>query len=78
MVQRTTPKTSKAKQVLSKHELKAVKTNGFKVQFAAGTNIKLNPANFNGLKDVSMTTSNGKLYSMHMALHQTLVLPRRI
>ena len=59
-----TSKTSKAKQVLSKHELKAVKTNVvFKVQFAAGTNnIKLNPANFNGLKDVSMTTSNGKLY----------------
>lgn len=57
-------KTSKAKQFLSKHELKTVKTNVvFKVQVAAGTNnIKLNPANFNGLKDISMTTSNGKLY----------------
>ena len=59
-----TSKTSKAKKVLGTHELKAAKTNVvFKIQFAAGTNnIKLNPANFNGLKDVSMTTSNGTLY----------------
>lgn len=35
----------------------------FKVQFAAGNkNIKLNPSNFKGLKNVSMTTSNGALY----------------
>lgn len=57
-------KTSKAKQVLSKHESKTASTNVvFKIQFAAGTkNIKLNPSNFKGLKEVSMTTNNGLLY----------------
>ena len=35
----------------------------FKVQFAAGNqNIKLIPANFKGLKNVSVRTNNGKLY----------------
>ena len=35
----------------------------FKVQFAAGNqNIKLNPSNFKGLKNVSMRTNNGVFY----------------
>lgn len=35
----------------------------FKVQFAAGNkNIKLNPSNFKGLKNVAVRTKNGSLY----------------
>jgi N-acetylmuramoyl-L-alanine amidase len=35
----------------------------FKVQFAAGNkNIKLNPSNFKGLKNVSVRTNNGSFY----------------
>ena len=52
------------KQVLQKQESKTQNSDVvFKVQFAAGNkNIKLNPSNFKGLKNVSMTTSNGALY----------------
>lgn len=36
----------------------------FKIQFAAGTtNLKLNPQNFKGLKDVAVTTIDGKWYN---------------
>nr|WP_315179680.1 N-acetylmuramoyl-L-alanine amidase [uncultured Flavobacterium sp.] len=52
------------KQVSQKQESKTQNSDVvFKVQFAAGNkNIKLNPSNFKGLKNVSMTTSNGSLY----------------
>ncbi|MFV8323994.1 N-acetylmuramoyl-L-alanine amidase family protein [Flavobacterium sp. LS2R12] len=52
------------KQVSQKQESKTQNSDVvFKVQFAAGNkNIKLNPSNFKGLKNVSMTTSNGPLY----------------
>ena len=52
------------KQVSQKQESKTQNSDVvFKVQFAAGNkNIKLNPSNFKGLKNVSMTTSNGALY----------------
>jgi N-acetylmuramoyl-L-alanine amidase len=52
------------KQVSQKQEPKSQNSDVlFKVQFAAGNkNIKLNPSNFKGLKNVSMTTSNGSLY----------------
>ena len=52
------------KQVLQKQESKTQNSDVvFKVQFAAGNkNIKLNPSNFKGLKNVSMTTSNGSFY----------------
>ena len=51
-------------QVRQKQESKTENSDViFKVQFAAGNkNIKLNPSNFKGLKNVSMTTSNGVLY----------------
>ncbi len=59
-----TSKSSRVKQVLSRNESKTASADiVFKIQFAAGTkNIKLNPANFKGLKDVSMTTTNGVLF----------------
>jgi N-acetylmuramoyl-L-alanine amidase len=52
------------KQVLQKRDLKTQKSGVvFKVQFAAGNkNIKLNPSNFKGLKNVSMTTSGGSFF----------------
>lgn len=52
------------KQVLQKQESKTQNSDVvFKVQFAAGNkNIKLNSSNFKGLKNVSMTTSNGSFY----------------
>jgi N-acetylmuramoyl-L-alanine amidase len=52
------------KQVSQKQESKTQNSDVvFKVQFAAGNkNIKLNPTNFKGLKNVSVTTSNGSLY----------------
>jgi N-acetylmuramoyl-L-alanine amidase len=52
------------KQILQGQEPKTQNSNVvFKVQFAAGNkNIKLNPTNFKGLKNVSVTTSNGSFY----------------
>lgn len=52
------------KQVSQKQESKIQNSDVvFKVQFAAGNkNIKLNPSNFKGLKNVSMTTSNRSFY----------------
>ena len=45
----------------AKQEYKILKW--FKVQFAAGNkNIKLNPSNFKGLKNVSVRTNNGSFY----------------
>lgn len=64
-----TSKNTKSKriienQVRQKQESKTQNSDViFKVQFATGNkNIKLNPSNFKGLKNVSMTTSNGVLY----------------
>lgn len=56
-------KQTKTKKVLGSQELKGTNTNIiFKIQFAVGIkNITLKPANFRGLKNVSMTTSNGVL-----------------
>ncbi|MFV8372166.1 N-acetylmuramoyl-L-alanine amidase family protein [Flavobacterium sp. LB2P74] len=64
-----TSKSTRSKQITKKlvSKKQGLKTQNsdvvFKVQFAAGNkNIKLNPSNFKGLKNVSMTTSNGSLY----------------
>lgn len=64
-----TSKSTKSKRIIEKQvsqKLEPKSQNSdvvFKVQFAAGNkNIKLNPSNFKGLKNVSMTTSNGSLY----------------
>ncbi|MFV8269602.1 N-acetylmuramoyl-L-alanine amidase family protein [Flavobacterium sp. GT2N3] len=59
-----TSKNSKSKGITEKRDLKTQNSDVvFKVQFAAGnTNIKLNPSNFKGLKNVSMTTSNGSFF----------------
>ncbi|MFV8334772.1 N-acetylmuramoyl-L-alanine amidase family protein [Flavobacterium sp. RSP29] len=64
-----TSKSTRSKQITEKlvSKKQVLKTQNsdvvFKVQFAAGNkNIKLNPSNFKGLKNVSMTTSNGSLY----------------
>lgn len=58
------PKRIIEKQILQKQEPETQNSDVvFKVQFAAGNkNIKLNPSNFKGLKNVSVTTSNGSLY----------------
>jgi N-acetylmuramoyl-L-alanine amidase len=64
-----TSKSTKAKRIVENNvlQIKEPKTQSsnvvFKVQFAAGNkNINLNPSNFKGLKNVSMTRSNGNLY----------------
>ncbi|MFV8346143.1 N-acetylmuramoyl-L-alanine amidase family protein [Flavobacterium sp. ZB4P13] len=59
-----TSKSTKSKRIIEKQESKTQNSDVvFKVQFAAGNkNIKLNSSNFKGLKNVSVTTSNGSLY----------------
>ncbi|WP_165929422.1 N-acetylmuramoyl-L-alanine amidase family protein [Flavobacterium rhamnosiphilum] len=59
-----TSKSTKSKRIIEKQEPKTQNSDVvFKVQFAAGNkNIKLNSSNFKGLKNVSVTKSNGSLY----------------
>ena len=61
---RTKSKLNIEKSVSKKSETRTQNSEVvFKVQFAAGNkNIKLNPSNFKGLKNVSVRTNNGSFY----------------
>ncbi|QIH40448.1 N-acetylmuramoyl-L-alanine amidase [Flavobacterium sp. Sr18] len=63
-LKRTKSKLNIEKSVSQKSETKTQNSEVvFKVQFAAGNkNIKLNPSNFKGLKNVSVRTNNGSFY----------------
>ena len=63
-LKRTKSKLNIDKSVSPRSETKTQNSDVvFKVQFAAGNkNIKLNPSNFKGLKNVSVRTNNGSFY----------------